>query len=196
MAERTASSLRKRMRRWEEPGGVRFLTFSCHRRSPLLRNPAIADLFSQTLSATRRTYGFELFAWVVMPEHVHLLLRPGPDAPLGAALRSIKTSVAKRVVARWRELGAPIVETLRTGRGDVRFWQKGGGLDRTVRDEREFCREVWYIHTNPVKRGLVGRAEDWRWSSRRWWMGKREGEVECDPPPGDRRVWEAWRGYK
>jgi hypothetical protein len=84
---------------------------------------------------------------------------------------------------------------LRTGDGAVRFWQKGGGFDRNVRDMEEFCREVRYVHRNPVTRGLVERPEDWKWSSVRWWMGMREGEVERDPPPGDPKPWERWLGY-
>ena len=130
-----------------------------------------------------------------MPEHVHLLVRPRSDARLDDALRSLKTSIAKRVVARWRELGAPVLSQITTSTGTVRFWQKGGGFDRNVRDLPEFCREVRYIHRNPVERELVVEPQTWRWSSVRWWMGLRDGEVECDPPPGDPRSWERWKGY-
>jgi len=187
--------VRKRLRRREIPGGVRFITFSCHRRLPLLAHPAIRDLFARELDAARLVHGFELFAWVVMPEHVHLLVRPRRGAPLAAALRSMKTAVAKQVVARWRELRAGTLHEIRTDRGGARFWQKGGGFDRNVRDEAEFCREVRYTHRNPVERGLAARPEDWAWSSVRWWMGQRDGDVECDSPPGDPRSWAAWRGY-
>lgn len=182
------------MRRWEGSGAVRFVTFSCQRRLPLLGNPAIRDVFVEALTTARSRHGFELFAWVVMPEHIHLLLRPHPDAHLDEALRSMKTSVAKRVVNRWRTLGAPILDQIQTSRGAPRFWQKGGGFDRNVRDQHEFCREVRYIHRNPVERGLVEQPEGWRWSSVRWWMGQRDGEVECDPPPGDARSWAMWKG--
>lgn len=188
-------SVRKRLRRREVSGAVRFITFSCHRRLPLLGHPAIRDLFARELGAARLAHAFELLAWVVMPEHVHLLMRPRRGEPLAAALRSLKTAVAKQVVARWRELRAGILDEIRTCRGGVRFWQKGGGFDRNVRDEAEFCREVRYTHRNPVERGLVVRPEDWAWSSVRWWMGRRDGEVACDPPPGDPRSWATWKGY-
>jgi len=193
MSQQRAFPMRKRMRRRETPGGARFVTFSCQRRLPLLGTPAIRDLFTESLAAGRREHGFELYAWVVMPEHVHLLVRP--EGRLDAALRSLKTSVAKEVVGRWRETGAPILEEIRTGQGVCRYWQKGGGFDRNVRDVEEFCREVRYIHWNPVKRGLAKEPGDWRWSSVRWWMGRRDGELECDPPPGDARTWEGWQGY-
>lgn len=187
--------IRKRMRRWESTGAVRFITFSCQRRLPLLGRPAIRDALTSALVAARREHGFELFAWVVMPEHVHLLVRPRPDSLLEEPLRSLKTSVSKTVIQRWKETDAPILDRIRTSRGRPRFWQKGGGFDRNVRNLGEFCREVKYTHRNPGKRGLVENPEDWKWSSMRWWMGIREGEVECDPPPGDPRIWQLWKGY-
>lgn len=188
-------TIRKRLVRCEIPGGVRFVTFSCQRRLPLFGHPAIRDLFARELAAARLAHGFQLFAWVVMPEHVHMLLRPAPGETLDAPLRSLKTAVAKRVIHRWRELQAPILDEIRTGSGQPRFWQKGGGFDRNVRDEAEFCREVRYTHRNPVERGLVTNAEDWAWSSVRWWMGQRDVEVMCDPPLGDPRRWAGWKGY-
>ena len=190
-----APTIRKRLHRWEHQGAVRFITFSCQRRLPLLGRPAIRDVFAAALTDARAEHGFELFAWVVMPEHVHLLVRPREDRTLTMALRSLKTAVAKRVITRWRELRAPILEQLQTA-GGARFWQKGGGFDRNVRNAGEFCREVQYIHRNPVERALVREPQDWKWSSVRWWMGERAGEIECDPPPGDPRSWAAWKGYK
>ncbi len=190
------SPIRKRLRRREAPGDVRFVTFSCQRRLPLLGDPATRDMFSRELAAARLSHGFQLFAWVVMPEHVHLLLRPADGATLGAALRSLKTAVAKRVVNQWREQDDRRIAQILTARGDARFWQKGGGFDRNVRDGQEFCREVRYTHRNPVERGLVAKPEDWAWSSVRWWMGQRDGVVECDPPPGDPQSWVSWKGYK
>ncbi len=130
-----------------------------------------------------------------MPEHVHLLVKPGAG-PLKEPLASLKTSLAKRVIARWRVLDAPILERIRTGSGRLRYWQKGGGHDRNVRDIYEFRRKVRYIHRNPVERGLVELPEDWAWSSVRWWMGERDGEFPCDLPPGDARMWDAWKGFR
>ena len=130
-----------------------------------------------------------------MPEHVHLLARPDEDAPLHVALRSIKLSVAQRAITRCRETDAPVLNRIKCSNGAVRFWLKGGGFDQNVRDLAEFQRHVRYIHRNPLARGLVERPEDWRFSSVRWWMGNRDGELPCDPPLGDPRGWSRWRGY-
>ncbi len=100
-------------------------------------------------------------AWVVMSEQVHLIMRPRKGTELADALHSLKTSVAKRVVGRWKELRAPVLEELRTSHGRLRFWQKGGGFDRNVRDADELCEEIRYVHRNPVERELVKEPEEW-----------------------------------
>jgi putative transposase len=183
------------MTRREIPGGVRFITFSCQRRLPLLSHPLAADTFAQSLDGARRRLGFELFAWVVMPEHIHLLVRPPHGVPLDRVLLSIKLGVATRVLAQWKSVGAPMLRDITRADRTPRFWQKGGGFDRNVRDTGEFMKDVHYIHRNPVERGLAERPEDWRWSSVRWWMGRRDGELECDPPPTRSIDWSGWRGY-
>jgi putative transposase len=188
-----APAIRKRMRRRE--GGVRFITFSCQGRLPLLSNPRIADLFLDRLAAARARLSIELFAYVVMPEHVHLLVRSPRDQPLDRALLWLKLAVAQRVIRRWRESAPSMLKRIDDGHGSPRFWQKGGGFDRNVRDLSEFSREVRYIHHNPVERGLVTAPRLWKWSSVRWW-GQRENEVECDPPPMSHEVdWSTWKGY-
>jgi putative transposase len=185
------------MKRREIMRGVRFLTFSTQRRLPLFTNPRIAAVFAQQLGQARRLLRFELYAWVVMPEHVHLMVMPPPTTTLASVLKWLKQSVATRRILRWRAMGVRASGVLRAiddGHGSPRLWQKGGGFDRNVRDIDEFCREVRYIHRNPVERGLVERSELYQWSSVRWWMGQREGELECDPPPGDPRGWALWKG--
>ncbi len=176
-------AIRKRMKRREGGGDARFITFSCEQRLPLLGNPAIRDLFVRSLAACRARFGFELFAWVVMPEHVHLIVRPRKSDLFARALLFLKLSVAQRVIARWRELGAPILSKITRPDGSPRFWQKGGGFDRNIRHEGEFAREVRYVHRNPVERGLVERPGDWAWSSARWWLDEEPWLIEGDAPP-------------
>lgn len=179
------------MKRREVPGRVRFITFSCYHCLALLGNPLIRDVFVLALYAARAKFGFELFAWAVMPEHVHILLRPAPGVGMAKILHTIKQSVAQTVIARWTKLGAPVLGTITTPDG-VQFWQPGGGFDRNVRNESELCREIRYIHRNPVERGLVEKPEDWAWSSAQWWMGIGDPLRPGDVPPGDPRAWAAW----
>ena len=69
---------------------------------------------------------------------------------------------------------------LTDSRGSVRFWQRGGGYDRNIHTENELEEKIVYIHENPVRRGLVLQATDWRWSSARWYAGVRTGQLEVD----------------
>lgn len=183
---------RKRMKRWDAPGTVRFLTFSCFERLPLFSNPRIADHFVESLGSARDAERFELFAYVVMPEHVHMLMRS--SLPLSAPLRRLKTTFAQRVISRWRELDAPILNKLTGADGTVRFWQRGGGFDRNVRDLDELQREIRYIHRNPVVRGLCMTPPDYVWSSASAWAGE-PAQLCCDSPPDEGFDWGLWKGF-
>lgn len=167
----------KLMRRWETLT-PRYVTFSCHRRLALLGRAEWRDVFVASLVGARERCGFALWAWVVMPEHVHLVIVPTEAWPVDRVMRVLKQPVAEQALGRWKEMGAPVLEELRVGEG-YRYWQAGGGFDRNVRDMDELHREIEYIHQNPVARGLVTRDVDWAWSSARWYA-RWEGEIEMD----------------
>ena len=63
---------------------------------------------------------------------------------------------------------------------EARFWQPGGGYDRNITSTEALRAVIDYIHANPVRRGLVARAEDWEWSSARWYAGLRPVKLEMD----------------
>lgn len=149
---------------------ARFLTFSCYKRLPLLRHDRIKELFMANLAAARASHRFLLGGWVVMPEHVHLLIVP-EARDIAQVLQGVKQPVARIAVARWRELGPPILDKLTDGRGYVRFWLPGGGYDRTLSRWYEFEEKLKYMHLNPVQRGLVTDPLEYRWSSARAWKG-------------------------
>jgi putative transposase len=169
------------VRRIERPNHARFLTFSCFHRLALFSNDAIKDIFAEQLQRTRDRHAFLLYAWVVMPEHVHLLLRANGPSDVPTILQTLRSGVAKRVIRRWRELNAPVLSRLRGPHGRTHFWQRGQGYDRNLVNGPEFEEKFRYIHENPVRRGLVSNPTDWPWSSARWWSGLREGEIPCDP---------------
>ena len=115
-----------------------------------------------------------------MPNHVHLLVRESGTGDLEPFLRSLKTGFAKRILAQWREQNPSLIAELTSPKGQVRFWQRGGGYDRNVFSEAEIREKIDYIHMNPVRAGLAERPCDWAWSSARFWYGDRDGEIECD----------------
>ena len=199
--------LRKRMVRREHDRLVRFVTFSCNRREPLLGNDAARGVFARALTLPAFRARVELYAWVVMPEHAHLLLRPREGVTLDGPLRALKMSVAKRMLAKRDEgtqehrsrRGTPTsVARIEEGNEEPprRFWQRGGGFDRNVRDMEELTREIRYIHRNPAERRLVAHPLEWAWSSARWWNGERgPSVVPCEYPPSNGGDWSRWKGW-
>jgi len=159
---------RSGMYRREIPENTRFLTFSCYRRLSLFKSDAIKQAFVDHLDRARSGARFRLVAWVIMPEHVHLLLRPQlPENPMSRVLNRLKRACALSVVGRWRELEAPILSRITDAQGKAHFWQRGGGHDRNMRSSRDLFEKMRYIHRNPVTRGLVEKSVDWPWSSAR-----------------------------
>ena len=168
------------MQRINHPQHARFLTFSTYQRLDLFSTDALRDAFVDQLRRTRERHEFSFYAWVLMPNHAHFLLREPGDGELDGVLKRLKLGLAKRVLNRWVELDAPILERLVDARGTRRFWQRGGGYDRNIDSESEFDEKIGYIHMNPVRAGLVRTPLDWAWSSARWWAGEREGQLPCD----------------
>jgi len=122
-----------------------------------------------------------LLGWVIMPEHFHMLVIPElPQWTMPKVLQAIKGPFAQRVIGRWRQLNAPIIDRLMDWNGNVRFWQRGGGYDRNICDEGERLEKLNYIHNNPVTRGLVANPLEWLWSSARTYAGDADSLLPVD----------------
>jgi putative transposase len=158
----------RNLHRFHQSRESHFLTFSCYHRQPYFNCPEIYDLFLHCLEATRRRADLSIYGYVIMPEHVHLLLSEPEHGTLADAMRALKLSfskLARRLVPQVPRAGfasSPGKKTLSPGFGS--FWQKRY-YDRNVRDRREFGVKLRYLHRNPVKRGLAKDLEDWKWSS-------------------------------
>ncbi len=156
------------LKRFQESRQAHFVTFSCYRRQPGLRPPERCDLFVEKLEQTRQRFSLRIYGFVVMPEHVHVLLSEPDRGRLADAIHSLKLAVAKSVPGLGTAPGEP-----------PQFWQKRY-YDRNVRDHDEFVEKLRYIHRNPVKRGLVKRPEDWPWSSFQHYATGEAGVVEIE----------------
>jgi putative transposase len=177
--------VRKRRRRFDDDRSPRELTFSCFHGYQFLSRDRTRMWFVEALQETRQEWPIDLWAWVLMPEHVHLLVAPREvGVEVGRFAGGIKEQVARKAIA-WLEENAPewiptitVQEGKRTRR---RFWQPGGGYDRNVDNLKTLLAIIDYIHANPVRRGLVERPEDWEYSSARWYAGIRPVLIEMDP---------------
>jgi putative transposase len=109
-----------------------------------------------------------------MPEHVHLLVVPvKPKCRIDRLLYAIKKPTSERIKRRLQATDSSLLNQLtvreRPGKTAFRFWQEGSGYDRNLSTEKAVQAAIDYIHLNPVRRGLVSRASDWKWSSCRWY---------------------------
>jgi putative transposase len=134
-----------RLERRQQTGNLHFITFSCHNRNPYLASPRAASIFEHSLESTREKYQFHLLGYVVMPEHVHLLLSEPPTHPLSTVLGALKRSVSKRLP-------------------ECPFWPPRYH-DFNVFSPTKRREKLRYLHRNPVARGLVSTPIEYRWSS-------------------------------
>ncbi len=146
--------------RYQQTGEFHFLTFSCYRRRPYLSTVAAMELFEDALERVRLRYLFVVAGYVVMPEHVHLLVNEPQRALLSKAIQALKLSVSMR--SRERP-----------------FWQ-AHYYDFNVTSHAKFVEKLRYMHRNPVTRGLVTKPEDWQGSSYRHYQTGIRGPVEIE----------------
>ena len=152
----------KSLVRYQNAGDLHFVTFSCYRRQQHLESPSVRDLFERSLETIRLRYEFFVSGYVIMPEHVHLLLGEPKKGALSKALQALKLSVAVQRVER-------------------PFWQ-ARYYDFNVFTDRKRVEKLKYIHRNAVTRGLVALPEDWAWSSFRHYSSGEPGIVEIESP--------------
>ena len=120
----------------------------------VLRNPAIAGMVQGSLLAFD-SQRYRLLAWVVMPNHVHVLFQPINKWTVAKIVASWKKFTARKICEIRRESGEELGDPV----WHREYW------DRYIRDEGHLLQAIEYIHMNPVKAGLVATPESWHWSS-------------------------------
>jgi putative transposase len=149
------------LKRFQQTRQIHFLTFGCYHRRVNFGDDVSRSVFVSALERVRQKHDLCIYGYVVMPEHVHLLVSEPERGTLAQAMQSLKQGVARRLALRAADS----------------FWQ-ARYYDFNIWSERKFVEKLRYIHRNPVKRGLVARPEDWAWSSfsslldRRRWSGR------------------------
>jgi len=146
--------------RYQQCGCFHFLSFTCYHRFQYLGSPAARELFERSFEVMRFRYDFVVCGYVVMPEHVHLLVSEPKKAILSKAIQALKLSVSVQSQER-------------------PFWQ-ARYYDFNVNTEEKRVEKLKYMHRNPVKRGLVEKPEDWPWSSFRHYATGEIGTVEIE----------------
>lgn len=150
------------LRRFQQDGDTHFLTFSCYERRPFLNDDHSKQIFLNVLENFRRRHGFRVFGYVLMPEHVHLLMTEPETGNLATTLNVLKGETSK---------------LLKEDR--LHFW-KTRYHDFNVFTAHKRVEKLRYIHRNPVVRCLVDSPGDWPWSSYRHYAYKETLPVEID----------------
>ncbi len=150
------------LKRFRKTGHLHYVTFTCYHRTTLLARAEARDIFQQELERVRRWYGFVIAGYVVMPEHVHLLVSEPERTLLATALQMLKQMAARKLSG-----------------GSGAFWQKRY-YDFNLWSEAKRIEKLRYMHRNPVQRGLVEKPEDWAWSSFRHYATGVEGVVKIE----------------
>ncbi len=125
-----------------------FLTHVTYHRMPLLVENY--DLLKDALDSTLGLWETQISAWVVLPDHIHMIVNPG-SADLSHMMKRLKLSFSARYRKRRNAQGGRVWQN--------RFW------DHVIRDEDDLRQHVDYIHYNPVKHGLVANPFEWKLSS-------------------------------
>jgi putative transposase len=131
------------LKRYYGTGGMHFITWSCYRRRPLLGTAARRDLLLTVLERMRERYCFAVIGYVVMPEHVHLLISEPLIGDPSKAIQAVKLGVSRRLAIE--------------GEFSVQFWQRRFYGFNLWSQQKEI-EKLRYMHRNPVARGMVGRS--------------------------------------
>ncbi len=150
-------------RRYYVPNAVVFITTVTHRRIPVFDSEEDIQLFWYTLWRVREIHPFRLLAYVILPDHLHWLMRVR-DGDFSKVLHSVK----RNYTINYKKAHGITSEFKLWQR---RFW------DHVIRNERDLHNHFDYIHWNPVKHGYVQRPEDWDQSSYRFWLDRGYYEV-------------------
>jgi putative transposase len=162
----------KRCKRYNLVNHAHELTFSCYHRKPFLKNQSVCNYLAEAIVFAQQKYAIDLWAYVFMPEHVHLLIWPRQrEYSISAILQTIKQSVSKKM--------ASIIKAVEgNASSSFHFWQPGGGFDRNVYDCDTARKIIEYIHLNPIRKKLAQYPSEWTYSSYKDWMELGQGPIE------------------
>ena len=174
-------SLANKLFRIYRRGHLHFITFSGYRRAPMLRSVHAKNTFVQILGQVRDRYGFSLVGYVVMPEHIHLLIGEPVKGTPSTVIQVLKQRVSRRL--RHKKRANPGQLNLAFARGGDSLpcvWQRRF-YDFNVWSLKKRVEKLHYMHLNPLKRKLVNHPKDWPWSSFSFYSKPGTGLIRVDP---------------
>ena len=154
------------LKRLQNEGDLHFITFSCHQRRPYLNAPKSKQVIEDMLETLRIRHDFAILGYVLMPEHVHLLMTEPKIGTLASTLRALKGETSKLLRGTRKHFWLP------------RYY------DLNVFTEAKRIEKLKYMHRNPVTRELVAKPEDWPWSSFLAYATRQPCHITIETPRG------------
>ena len=179
----------QRPRGYNDPGHAHELTCSCFRRLQMFSKDRTCEWLATEVREVCGELKYSLWAYVFMPDHVHLVVCPREDVyDTSQFLKRVKEPVSRQAVQFLKREAPDWLSRIQVVRGETvehHFWQPGRGHDRNITTTRTLQRMIDYVHMNPVRKGLVEHARDWKWSSAGWYEGTPLNDLKPDPIPWD-----------
>ena len=175
-----------------DPGQLQFITTSTYHRAKLFEHDPFRWTFVEVCAQLRNETGFLLIGWVLMPEHFHLLIRPEPPEATSRFMQELKKRTAQRIIAALQESGEQpwhrrMLTRLRLppsvhSDSCYRVWQRRF-VPFNVFTQKKKLEKLAYMHNNPVKRRLASFADQWPWSSFRFYFLNDSSLLRMDSLP-------------
>jgi REP element-mobilizing transposase RayT len=152
-----------------EQQGLYFVTATVHQWVDVFTRPIYTDILLDSFHFAQEQRGLQVYAWVVMTNHFHAILSCNEGFELSNVLRDMKKFTASQIVNAIRNNSQESRRSwlqwlLKNEAGGVKFWAAGNHPEE-IWSQKFFLQKLEYIHNNPVKAGIVARAEDYRYSS-------------------------------
>jgi putative transposase len=170
-------------KRFNKECDIHFLTFSTYKRMRVFTDDGLCKLFVSHLKSAWRRKKFKLYAFVIMPNHIHLLIKPAMNDTVGKLLGIVKKSFSLEALEYVRLTNPELYQSLKIiigGTEKRRFWQAGGGYDRNIIGEKALFRTVNYIHMNPIRKSTANNPMDYKWSSLQYWVSGSSKPLRMD----------------
>jgi putative transposase len=170
----------KNLKRYTGRNDLHFITFCCYHRKRLLDSVKSRNLVIRVLAEVRAKYGFALVGYVIMPEHVHLLISESSAVPPAKIIQVFKQRVSRRMRGKKRAIKNQLTLRFPQPHSEVRrFWQRRY-YDFNIYSRKKLWEKLEYMHANPVEERLVQHPRDWPWSS---WSNYSTGKgiLKIDP---------------
>jgi putative transposase len=171
-----------------DPDGIYFVTFTVVYWIDVFIRDVYREIFMESVRYCQKNKGLEVYAWVIMSSHVHMIVSRKGNQPLEGILRDMKSFTSRSIRKelekqnpeesrnKWMYWMMQRAGVKNSNNRDFQFWQQHSHPIE-IRSENFMHEKLSYIHENPVKAGFVSKAEDWVWSSARDYAGKK-GVIE------------------